>query len=60
RKAVRLKKSITAKTPVTRKFTVDRALVDTDSNGNSRLLHPSFIKSVNLASLVSGQMVLSC
>ena len=33
------------------------ALADTDINGKSRLRRPSFIKSVNLVSLVSGLTV---
>ena len=31
-------------------------MLDTDINGNSRLRHPSFIKSVDLVSLISGLM----
>jgi len=34
-------------------FTAACVLADTDINGKSRLRHPSFIKSVNLVSLVS-------
>jgi hypothetical protein len=59
RKAVRLQKTITAKTLVPRQFTADRALADTDIHRNSRLRQTSSLKSKNLASLVSGQMVVS-
>jgi hypothetical protein len=57
RKAVRLQKTITAKTLVLHQVTANRALADTDSHCNSRLHQTSSLKSKNLASLVSGQMV---
>ena len=59
RKAVRLRKPITAKPLIPRQFTADCSLVDTDIHGNFRLRQTPFIKSVNLASLISGQMVVS-
>jgi hypothetical protein len=53
-------KPITSRAPVTLKFTADCTLVNTDISGNSRLRHSYFIKSVNLASVVWGQMAVGC
>jgi hypothetical protein len=58
-KAVRLQITITAKTLVPRQFTADRALADADIYGNFRLCQTPPLKGINLATLVSGQVVVS-
>jgi hypothetical protein len=57
RKAVRLQKTIAAKTLVPRQLSTDRALADADIHRNFRLLQTPFLKGINLASVVSGQMM---
>jgi hypothetical protein len=59
RKAVRLQKTIAAETLVPTQFTADRALADANVDSYYLLRQTSSLKGINLASLVSGQMVVA-
>ena len=59
RKAVRLPEAITSKTSVSQYLTTDRTLANADIYGDFSLRKSPFLEGINLASMVTGQVVVS-